>query len=125
MMHRSTLALIGDRYLDTQHDADYIATVESELKRRGVTGIKRFVLEYISASSLWVNIILWEWEELDGKDVAFGWATNLVVYGATFLFFSYVFSVEVGLYGILATHIATTLLGLGARFGNKIRDKKT
>ena len=38
---RSTFSLIGDRYLDTQHDAEYIASLERELQVRGVVGVKR------------------------------------------------------------------------------------
>lgn len=84
-MDRSTFSIIGDRYLDTQHDDDYIQSLEAELKRRGVTGPYRWLLEYVAASSLWWNILWWDWSDLNEEDIKIGWQQNLVVFGVAAL----------------------------------------
>ena len=46
-MTSSTLSIIGDRYLDTQYDEEYMDNLEAELLNRGVTGLYRWLLEYM------------------------------------------------------------------------------
>jgi len=76
---RSTFSLLGDRYLDTQFDRDYIDGLERELARRGVVGLRRWILEFVAAGGLWWNVIWWEWCDLDERDVQIGWLQNLVL----------------------------------------------
>ncbi len=42
--------LIGERYLDIQHEHESIRALEAELAARGVTGPVRIVCEYLAAS---------------------------------------------------------------------------
>ena len=123
MRQRTVLSLIGDRYLDTQHDQDYIRQIEAELSRRKVAGIKRFFLEYLAASSLWGNILWWEWEELNGKDFIFGWLTNLVIFLIVFALSSYFFSLKIGALSVVLCHLATIGLGFSLRAGTVLESK--
>lgn len=123
-MNRSTFSIIGDRYLDTQHDDEYIQGLESELKRRGVTGLYRWVLEYIAASSLWWNVLWWDWCDLNERDVKIGWTQNLVVFGLASVAASFIFSLTFGVGVFLALHILTTWLGFGLRSGTKLNKQR-
>jgi len=119
-MDRSTFSIIGDRYLDTQHDDEYIQGLESELRRRGVTGLHRWLLEYIAASSLWWNILWWDWCDLNEKDIKIGWVQNLVVFGLAALFVAIVFNLYAGVAVFIGLHLLTTWLGFGLRAGTKL-----
>lgn len=123
-MNRSTFSIIGDRYLDTQHDDEYIQGLESELKRRGVTGLYRWVLEYIAASSLWWNVLWWDWYDLNERDVKIGWIQNLVVFGLASVTASFIVSFTFGVGVFLALHILTTWLGFGLRSGTKLNKQR-
>jgi hypothetical protein len=122
MENRSTFSLIGDRYLDTQHDATYIQSLESELSRRGIVGAKRVAYEYVAASSLWWNFLWMDWVGLNERDVRVGWISNLVLFGicagaATF-FFGPLWAVAT----FLALHVLTTWMGLELRAGSRKKE---
>lgn len=119
-MDRSAFSIIGDRYLDTQHDDEYIEHLESELGRKGVTGIFRWVLEYIAASSLWWNLLWWDWCDLNERDIAIGWVQNLVVFGLAAIVATFLFSLSVGAGSFLALHLLTTWLGFWLRAGTRL-----
>ncbi|WP_213608149.1 hypothetical protein [Pseudoalteromonas sp.] len=123
-MNRSTFSIIGERYLDTQHDDEYIQGLESELKLRGVTGLYRWLLEYIAASSLWWNVLWWDWCDLNERDVKIGWTQNLVVFGLASVAASFIFSLTFGVGVFLALHILTTWLGFGLRSGTKLNKQR-
>lgn len=118
MKNISSFSLIGHRYLDTQHDADYIERLESELARRGIVGIKRYVMEYLAASSLWWNVLFWEWGELNGQDIKQGWIANVVVFGVVALLISIRFGSLGFVLTLLILHVATLALGLALRAGS-------
>ena len=119
MKDRSTFSLIGDRYLDTQHDAAHIQSLEDELSRRGVIGIKRAAYEYVAASSLWWNVLWMDWVGLNERDVRIGWISNLVAFGI----FSLVTGFFLGLVGavsaFLILHLLTLWMGLELRAGSR------
>jgi hypothetical protein len=119
-MNRSTFSIIGDRYLDTQHDAEYIENLEAELRSRGVTGIYRWALEYVAASSFWWNILWWDWCDLNEKDIKIGWVQNLVVFGVVALVAAFMFGIYVGVLAFLVLHLVTTWVGFGLRAGTKL-----
>ena len=125
MRKRTVLSLIGDRYLDTQHDQAYILQLETELSQRGITGIKRAVLEYVAASGLWGNVFWWEWEELNGKDVLYGWLSNLLLFSIVFAVSSYFLGVTFGVLLALVAHLITTMLGFYFRSGSVLKSEKT
>jgi hypothetical protein len=115
-----TLALIGERYLDTQHDAAHVAQLEAELSRRGVVGARRAVLEYVSASALWWNTLWWEWVSLDGRAVVVGWISNLVLFGIVAAVTGYYSrSTILSLVAVLIAHAITVWIGFGLRQGTK------
>ncbi|WP_346840061.1 hypothetical protein [Microbulbifer sp. SAOS-129_SWC] len=122
-MDRSTFSIIGDRYLDTQHDDEYIDNLESELRERGVTGIYRWLLEYIAASSLWWNILWWDWCDLNEKDIKIGWVQNLVAFGLSAIVAAFVVGFYAGVGTFLALHILTTWVGFGLRAGTKLNKR--
>ncbi|MEX1215552.1 hypothetical protein [Saccharospirillum sp.] len=117
---RSTFSLIGDRYLDTQHDAQYIDNLERELKLRGVVGLKRVAFEYVAASSLWWNVFWWEWCDLNEQDVKLGWVQNLILFGLAALIAGLVGSALISVGCVLAVHAVTLRMGLGLRSGTKL-----
>jgi hypothetical protein len=123
MKDRSTFSLIGDRYLDTQHDAEYIQRLENELSRRGVVGVKRLAYEYVAASGLWWNFLWLDWVGLDEREVRIGWISNLVVFGVLSLIAWFYF----GLLGAIATflilHGLTMWMALEARAGSRAKDQ--
>lgn len=119
-MNRSTFSIIGDRYLDTQHEQTYIESLEAELRSRGVTGIYRWILEYIAASGLWWNILWWDWSSLNEKDVKIGWVQNLVLFGLATLIISFMFGVFAGISAFLVLHLLTTWIGFSLRAGTKL-----
>ena len=127
MRERSTFSLIGDRYLDTQHDEAYIGELENELARRGVVGVRRAVCEYIAAASLWWNFLALDWVGLSEKDVVVGWITNVAVFGFISFLAGYIVSHYAGFYWGLAVavtlflvmHVATTYAGFAARAGSR------
>lgn len=118
-MEISTLAIIGERYLDTQHDDEYIERLECELQRRGITGAYRWALEYLAASSLWWNVIWWEWSDLNEKDIQLGWLQNAVLFAIAGFIVSIMYGIYAGLGVIIILHILTTWLGLALRAGTK------
>jgi hypothetical protein len=119
MENRSTFSLIGDRYLDTQHDAAYIQSLENELSRRGVVGVKRAAYEYVAASGLWWNFIWLDWVGLNERDIRIGWISNLVAFGIC----SAVAGFYLGLVWAVATfvilHVLTTWVGFEGRAGSR------
>ena len=125
MKDRDTLSLIGDRYLDTQFDSEHIVSLEAELRDRGVTGFKRWALEYLAAGGLWWNLLWWEWVDLDGKDIKLGWVQNgflyLIVGGAVYFLLS---SFLVSLGAVLLLHVFTTCIGFELRKGSKLNKIK-
>lgn len=129
MKHRSTFSIIGDWYLDTQHEPEHMRQLEEELESRGVTGIKRMFYDYLAASSLWWNVIWWEWVELDEKDVRMGWICNMALFGIIAAILGIYFWVKrdiacgatVALISLLLMHVITTLLGFSLRGGKKKR----
>ncbi|WP_145924315.1 hypothetical protein [Microbulbifer aggregans] len=116
---RSIFSLIGDRYLDTQFNDEYISRIEGELRSRGVVGAKRILLEYIAASSLWWNILWWEWCDLDGQDVKLGWVQNFVVFGVLALVAGFIFGAPALVITLIGLHLVTLKIGLGLRMGTK------
>ena len=119
MQSRTLFSLIGDRYLDTQHDQEYIDRLESELKRRNIVGFKRVLCEYLAASSLWWNILWWDWEDLDERDVRFGWNQNLIVFGIIGLLIGFFASWNIALITVIVIHLLTLRIGLDLRKGTK------
>lgn len=119
LSERPTLSIIGERYLDTQHDAQYIAQLESELVRRGVVGTKRFALEYVAASSLWWNVLWMDWVALDQRDVRLGWISNLVVMAILAAFCAYFGGALVALIAVLGFHALTLWIGLELYRGSR------
>ncbi len=118
----STFELIGERYLDTQHDDEYLTRLEAELARRRVVGPGRWGREYIAASSLWWNIIWWDWVSLNEEDVRLGWRLNMVLFGAAALVAGVMSkSFLGGIAGFVGFHILTTCIGFGLRQGTKKR----
>jgi len=111
LSERPTLSIIGERYLDTQHDTQYIAQLESELVRRGVVGARRFALEYVAASSLWWNVLWMDWVALDRRDVKVGWISNLVVMTMLAAFAGYFLGAIVALVVVLLFHALTLWIG--------------
>ena len=115
-----TLTLIAQQYLDTQHDAEHIAALDAELKRRGIVGLKRVMFEYLAASSLWWNIFWWEWGALGGRDIAFGWSQNVAAFGLIGGLISFFAGPTSAVIGLLLVHGITLWLGLSLRKGTKV-----
>lgn len=114
----SVFALIGARYLDTEHDPEHIAKLEAALAARGVVGIRRLVFEYLAAAALWWNVLWWEWGSLDERDVIQGWKQNALLFGAVAAFFGLMFfSATAALVAAVAAHLLTLWIGLGLRRG--------
>lgn len=116
---RSTFSIIGDRYLDTQHDSSYIASLEGELKSRGIVGLKRVVFEYIAASSLWWNILWWELWDLDENDMKVGWFLNIPFFLVPAIIIGVLYNLLGFLLTVLVLHSLTLIIGLGLRVGTK------
>ena len=114
---RTTFEIIGDRYLDTQFESEYINQLEVELKLRGVTGTKRLILEYLAASSLWWNVLWWEWVSLNELDVKLGWKQNFVFFGSISLAVWFFLGFTAAVAAFIVVHIATTCLGFLLRRG--------
>jgi hypothetical protein len=115
---RSSFALIGERYLDTQHDASHILELEAELTRRGIVGLRRALYEYVAAGSLWWNFLWQDWAGLDGRDVRNGWLTNVVVFGGLALAAWIIFGPAAAVLSVLVLHGLTVWIGLTARAGS-------
>ncbi len=119
---RSTFSLIGDQYLDTQHDAEYIASLERELQERGVVGVRRVLLEYLAASSLWWNVFWWDWCNLDERDVKLGWQQNLALFAMVAAVSGILEGLLVAVFCTLGLHLVTLWIGLGLRSGTKLEE---
>lgn len=115
----SVFALIGERYLDTQHDPEYIEKLDATLALRGITGVKRLTYEYVAASAFWWNIFWWDWVSLDGKDVIIGWTYNLVLFAVAGALAGVVFGPVLALGTAISLHLLTLLVGLGLRTGTR------
>ncbi|HXC18052.1 MAG TPA: hypothetical protein VNV60_11480 [Holophagaceae bacterium] len=124
MKQMSTLSLVGDRYLDTQHDSEYINRLETELACRGVTGIKRALYEYLAASSFWWNLVWSEWQHFRGKDIRAGWILNAICFSAISGLIGLLFGSRFLIPAFLALHIITTLIGFGLRAGTRLKEKQ-
>jgi hypothetical protein len=115
MQNRTLFSLIGERYLDTQHGLDYIERIEAELRRRRVVGFKRIVCEYLAASSLWWNILWWDWEDLNERDIKLGWTQNFIIFGiigaCVGLFSSWFLALTI----VTVLHLITLKIGLSFR----------
>jgi len=117
----STFALIGERYLDIQHDAEYLAALDAELRDRRVIGLKRVFYEYIAASALWWNIIWWAWTSLDERDIKIGWVFNLLVFGVLALGVGAYCGAYVALGVMVSLHLVSLGIGLLLRKGSQTR----
>ncbi|NQD37626.1 hypothetical protein HPT27_11375 [Permianibacter sp. IMCC34836] len=115
MKHLSAFELIGIRYLDTEHEATLLRSVDAELSRRNIVGIRRIVLDYIAASAFWWNILWWDEASLGGKDVLFGWSSNLAAFGLCSVLVGVFLGNMFGLLAFLFLHLATTRLGFKMR----------
>jgi len=113
----STFELIGQRYLDSWHEAAYVQQLELELKARGVIGVRRWLYEYAAASGLWWNVLWWEWIRLDGNDVRRGWIHNIVLLCILGLVASYFGGPLAAAIAVIAGHAATVAIGLELRKG--------
>jgi hypothetical protein len=113
----STFSLIGERYLDTQHDPSYIARLEAELERRGIVGLRRVLYEYVAASGLWWNVFWWNWCSLNERDVRLGWTLNLVLFGVAGIVVALASRFAVGLLAVVVLHVLTLWVGFGLRKG--------
>jgi len=122
MENRSTFSLIGDRYLDTQHDAEYIQSLENELSRRGVVGVKRVAYEYVAASSLWWNFLALDWVGLNERDVRIGWISNLVAFGICAAVAGFCFGLIWAAGTFLVLHVLTTWMGFEAWAGSREKE---
>jgi hypothetical protein len=122
MADLSIFSLIGERYLDTQHSREYIEKLEHQLKSRGVVGLRRWLYEYAAASSLWWNVLWWEWANLDQTDVAIGWKQNAALFSVVAIFSTVVFGPYAGLLSVMAVHLLTTGLGFLLRQGTIKRE---
>jgi hypothetical protein len=115
----SVFALIGERYLDTRHDAEYIEKLEEALALRGIIGVKRLAYEYVAAPALWWNVSWWDWVSLDGADVEIGWTYNLGLFGAVAALVGVVFGSVPALGTAISLHLLTLLVCLGLRTGTR------
>ena len=122
MENRTTFSLIGDRYLDTQHDAAYIQSLENELSRRGVVGLKRVAYEYVAASSLWWNFLALDWVGLNERDVRIGWISNIVAFGICAAVAGFCFGLVWAAVTFLVLHVLTTWIGLEAWAGSREKE---
>lgn len=118
MSHYSVFELIGMRYLDTTHSDLEIRTYEKCLNEKGVKGIIRLLLEYITASALWWNIFRWEWEILDEADVVIGWLFNIVFFSIPAGGVSIWAGWEGYFYMFFALHAVSLFIALGLRQGS-------
>jgi hypothetical protein len=114
---RSAFALIGERYLDTQHDASYIRELEAELAARGIVGLRRAIYKYIAAGALWWNFLWLDWVGLDERDVRIGWLTNAVVFGVIALLTGCFIGLTAAIVSVVVLHGLTLGLGLAGRAG--------
>jgi hypothetical protein len=114
----SIFSLIGERYLDTQHDPAHIAKVDAELKRRGISGIRRFYCEYLAAAALWWNIFWWVWDSLDERDIRRGWLQNALLFGTVGVTIDLLFGGMAATFFVVALHLITLLVGLDLRRGS-------
>ena len=119
-MNRTTFELIGDRYLDTQFEEDYIEELEAELKGRNIVGLRRIVYEYIAASSLWWNFLWWEWGSLNEKDVKIEWIQNLVFFTSAGFLGYYFVGFKFCIFVVCILHLCTMLMGISLRAGTKL-----
>ncbi len=120
MPKKSLFSLLGEQYLDSQHDRRYLAGLEAELSERGIVGWRRWFLEYIAASGLWWNIFWWQWCELNGTHVRRGWLQNVLVFGLAATTATLLWGALTGLATLLALHLLTTWIGFGLRQGSKL-----
>ena len=97
--------------MDTQHDAAYIQSLEADLSRRGIVGVKRAAYEYVAASSLWWNFLWMDWAGLDERDVRVGWISNLVLFGICAAAAGFFFGLVWALATFLIQHVLTTWIG--------------
>jgi len=61
---------------------EFRAACRSELQNRQISALRMLALRLVTAGGLWWNIFWWEWGILDGRDIAFGWMSNVVVLAA-------------------------------------------
>ena len=121
----STFALIGERYLDTQHDASHIRDLEAELATRGIVGFRRAIYEYVAAGALWWNVLWWDWVHLDERDVRAGWLTNAVVFGIIAVLTGYFMGLAAAMVSVVVLHALTLGLGLTLRAGTRPPSKNS
>lgn len=114
----STFSLIGERYLDTQHEASYAQELDAELAARGIVGVRRAACEYVAASALWWNVLWWEWIHLDQRDVRLGWIQNVVLFSVAAVAIGYFMGGVAAVVSVLLLHGLTLMLGLGLRSGS-------
>lgn len=74
----STWELLGQPYLDTEMP-EYSQACKAELQSRGIVGVKLLTMKLIAAGGFCWNLLWWEWVNLSGRDVVFGWISNLIL----------------------------------------------
>lgn len=119
MKVKKVFQLIGERYLDTQFDNDYLENLDNQLKSLYIVGPIRLLFEYIAASALWWNILCWEWAFLTLFDVLYGWALNIILFGVIWVISALLFNMLVASVFVIILHIFTLVLAY------RMRIKKT
>lgn len=71
---------IGEFYLFTVHDKEYVQYLENQLAKAGIQGFKRKLLNYFAAGGLWWNLNPVEFDELGFRDIIFGWIIVILLY---------------------------------------------
>src|SRR5262245_36490498 len=123
MRDESTFALIGERYLDSQHDLAYVQELEAELASRGIVGLRRAGYEYVAAGALWWNFVWMDWICLDESDVRVGWISNAVVFGMIAIVAGYHMGLMSALVSLVVLHLTTLGMGFFLRGGSLRSDK--
>ena len=118
MRDLSTFALVGERYLDNQHDPAHLQALETELALRRVVGLRRAAYEYVAASALWWNVVWWEWIRLDHRDIRIGWLQNLALFLGVAIAVWHFSGGMAALVSVAVLHGLTLLIGLRLRSGS-------
>ena len=83
------------------------------------------MFEYVAAAGLWWNVLWWEWADLNGRDIALGWASNLIVFGVIAGAGSFFWGVIAAGCTFLLLHAVTTAVGFKLRGGTSPQNEVT
>ncbi len=95
--------------VDTQRDEE----IQTVLKVKNITGMRRILLEYFVVGGLWFNFAPFIFDEADFTEITRGWIfSTIILYLPIFLLMFFIFAIKIAVICTLFVHLVCIAIGL-------------